>query len=73
MTAVHENAIIFQGSATLTEEELQTQTMYVRVYANYPEDVTTDDVMHAIEASGTLDFWNDPAEDVYSEQDGDEV
>jgi len=73
MTAVHENAINFQGSATLTEEELQTQTQYVRVYANYPEDVTTDDVMHAIEASGTLDFWNDPEEDIYSERDGDGV
>ena len=73
MTAVHENAIRFHGPATLTEEELQTQTKYIRVYANYPEDVTTENVMHAIEASGTLDFWDDPEEDVYTEQDGDDV
>ena len=71
MTAVHENTICFQEPATVTEDDFETQTRYVRVCANLPEDVTTDDVMRAIETSGTLDFWNDPEEDVYTEQDGD--
>jgi hypothetical protein len=30
----------------------------------------TDDLMKLAEASGTFDFWNDPAEDVYGPEDG---
>lgn len=73
MTKVEENSIIFREPAVLKEEEFRTQTRYIRVYTTLPEEVTTGDVMNLIEASGTLDFWNDPEEDIYSEQDGDDV
>lgn len=55
--------------------ELQTKTSYVRAIAFYsdPPDLTTLEIMQAIEASGALDFWNDPEEDIYNEQDGDAV
>jgi hypothetical protein len=71
MTAVQR--INFKDVPPLREEEFTTQTSYIRSSATYWEDVTTHDVMRAIEASGTLDFWNDPEEDIYSEDDGDSV
>jgi hypothetical protein len=57
---------------TVIESELRTRTSYVRAVGYYsePPDLTTIEIMNAIEASGTLDFWNDPEEDIYSEQDG---
>lgn len=73
MTAHHERPLNFPGPSTLKEEEFQTQTSYDHLSATYSEDITTDDGMRAMEASGTLDFWNDPEEDLYSEQDGDSV
>ena len=36
------------------------------------DDLTTEDIMRAVEASGTLDFWNDPEEDVYNESKADD-
>lgn len=62
-------------AAVLTDDEFQTQTVYIR-YARtivHPEDASTIDQMNAIEVSGTLDFWNDPGEDLYTENDGDAV
>jgi hypothetical protein len=55
------------------QEELQTQTTYVRVSSTIttPRDADTEDLMAAIEASGTLDFWNEPAEGGYRADDGD--
>ncbi len=35
-----------------------------------PSDVDTQDQMNVVEASGILDFWIDPAEDVYDDPDG---
>lgn len=35
-----------------------------------PEDPTTIQAMHVVEASGTLDFWARGEEDVYSHDDG---
>ena len=62
-------------NSTLRYEELRTETSYEGSSSTimYPSDATTDDQMNIVEASGTLDFWNDPAEDVYSENDGDAV
>lgn len=56
----------------VTAEEYQTQTTYSRTLTelHVPSDVTTDDAMSAVEASGTLDFWNEPEEDIYDESDG---
>ncbi len=33
-------------------------------------DPTPEQMMRAVEASGVLDFWNDPQEDIYSSEDG---
>jgi len=63
----------FEEVSTVTEEEYITQTSFDGVSATYSEDITTDDVMRAVDASGVLDFWNDPEEDVYSHDDGDPV
>jgi hypothetical protein len=68
---IAKNSINFENASTVLDEELITQTTYVRVSANYSDDVSTFDVMNAVEAAGTLDFWNDPEEDIYSEDDGD--
>ncbi len=59
----------------LTEDELLAETTYVRVSETiiHPSDITVNDMMNAIEASGSLDFWADPEEEKYSEQDGDDV
>ncbi len=40
-------------AVSLPEDESETET------------VTTADMMNLVEVSGTLDFWNDPEEDVY--------
>lgn len=56
------------------EEEFQTQTVYMsytRVVHSPPDDASTADQMNVVEASGTLDFWNDPEEDIYTGNDGD--
>jgi len=74
MSTALDNSITFTESATISDEELTTQTKYIRSSATYhPADVTTDDIMNVIEASGSLDFWNSPEEDKYSEHDGDAV
>lgn len=75
MIATVENNITFEKPGTVTESELKTRTSYVRAVAFYsdPPDLTTDEMMQAIEASGTLDFWNDPEEDIYNKQDGNDV
>ena len=33
-------------------------------------DPTSEQLMRIVEQSGTLDFWDNPAEDLYSEEDG---
>lgn len=55
------------------EDQVETQTGYnsytERIVS--PADASTQDQMNIVEASGTLSFWDDPAEDQYSGQDGD--
>ncbi|MBI4582142.1 MAG: hypothetical protein HY718_20770 [Planctomycetes bacterium] len=41
--------------------------------ASPPSDPTPEQFMKAIEASGVLDFWGDPKEDIYSVDDGEPV
>jgi hypothetical protein len=36
----------------------------------FPSEADTIDQMNIVEASGTLDFWNDEAEDIYKRDDG---
>ena len=36
----------------------------------FPSEANTIDQMNVVEVSGTLDFWNDEAEDIYKRDDG---
>ena len=65
----------FPSGRLVEDDELQTETVYRGVCKTimHPSDVNIQDQMNIVEASGTLDFWNDPAEDVYDESDGDAV
>ncbi len=59
----------------VTEIELQTRTVYASLSTTivYPADASTIDQMNLVEVSGAVDFWDDPAEDLYTENDGDAV
>lgn len=72
MNEIPSSQISLLENVEVTEKECETQTTYSRTVSDFntPSDVTTDDTMSAIEASGTLDFWNDPTEDIYDEQAG---
>jgi hypothetical protein len=63
--------ITFTDPVAMQEGEMETETIYTRVYSTIspPEDATTADQMRLVESSDVLAFWNDPAEDVYSEDD----
>jgi len=65
----------FPPPVSVTEEDFETETAYFRVHTtiSHPSDASLDDQMNIIEASGTLEFWEHPEEDVYSEKDGDAV
>jgi len=57
------------------EESPPTHTIHsgaIVTVVNSP-DITTFDCMNAVEVSGVLDFWNDPEEDNYNDQDGDAI
>ena len=49
------------------------RTSYDAVTVHIPEDPTTEQGMIVVEASGTLDFWDHPDEDVYNAEAGDPV
>jgi len=59
-------------SASVSAEELGTQTVYERrsEIISQTEDASTADQMGIVERSGTLEFWEDPAEDIYDPDDG---
>ncbi len=69
------NVAEYIPSVAVTEAELKTQTSYQRFSTTivHPADATTIDMMNAVEISGTLEFWSDPEEEQYSENDGDAV
>lgn len=48
---------------------MNTQTLYGArlTVLVWPEDASTGDNMRLAEASGVLDFWREPEEDIYSE------
>ena len=66
-------------SVAVTEAELKTQTSYQRFSKTielpgvHPADATIIDLMNAVEVSGTFEFWSDPEEEQYNENDGDAV
>lgn len=45
----------------------------VSVFPERPADPTSAQVFRLIEQSGTLDFWSDKAEDIYTLDDGTEI
>lgn len=58
----------------LAQDDLGTSTDYStpsRTITTQSPDVSTDELMALIEASGALDFWLAPGEDIYTDQDGD--
>lgn len=61
------------GPVSVSDDEFQTQTVYVSFTGiiTSPPDATTLDQMNAVQASGAIDFWNDPEEDGYTGNDGD--
>jgi hypothetical protein len=75
MQKIVDNELQFRPGILVPDDELQTETVYQRACKTImqPSDVDIQDQMNIVEASGTLDFWDDPAEDVYDESDGDAV
>ena len=69
------NAVKYIPPASVTEDELRTQTIYQRFSGTiiHPADATTIDLMNAVEISGALEFWGDTEEDQYTENDGDAI
>ena len=69
------NQLSFPDPVLLDDDELQTETIYMRTSSTiiHPSEATTQDQMNIVEASGSLEFWNDSSEDVYDENDGDAV
>ena len=72
-SAGDQQSLKFLDPVSVGDDELKTETVYNRVSSTilYPADASTEDQMNAMEASGTLDFWNHEEEDVYDENDGD--
>jgi hypothetical protein len=75
MPMTKDNQLTFPPPTLVREEDVQTETIYERTSCTIicPPDATVRDQMNIVEASGSLDFWNDPAEDIYSMDDGDAV
>lgn len=66
----------FVTATTVIASELNTMTVrgsIVTVFPERPADATPAQTLKLIEQSGTLDFWNDEGEDVYTHEDGQEL
>ena len=61
---------IFLEPRVLVEDEPETTVICTPIRYPVPSDPTSEQMMRAVEVSGVLDFWNDPAEDIYSTGDG---
>jgi len=64
------STLIFSTNLESTEENAQPDTAYVHVSKTFVDskgDVTVPDMLAAMETSGVLDFWLDPAEDGYED------
>jgi hypothetical protein len=63
-------------NATTSIAELNTITVresIVSVFPERPADATSSQTLALIEQGGTLDFWMDDKEDIYTHQDGQEI
>lgn len=74
MTTIESN-LLEVSIASVKEDQEQVETIYDVVSSTIvsPADATTRDQMNLVEASGVLDFWHDPEEDIYDETDGNAV
>lgn len=54
-------------------ESFVTVSTAASVSVSTPPDPSDEQYMKIIEASGSLDFWNDEEEDIYGAEDGTEV
>ena len=64
----------FQAEHFLEDKDRQTKTSSsarIRIYP--PAEPTVEQRMKLIDSSGTLDFWNRPEEDGYTENDGEPI
>lgn len=63
-----------RSSFSYVTEDANSETTYSAPSRTivYPDESAMDR-MRLIEASGALRFWEDESEDVYDEQDGDDV
>lgn len=64
--------VIHTGDAVLAAGA-PTATVSTAVRHFVVDDPTIAQMMRAVELSGTLEFWRDPREDIYTLEDGDPV
>lgn len=69
----HEGSVVNLPTRSLEDDfpNLLTHRESVTRVIVVPPEPTRVQRMAIIEASGSLEFWDDPAEDVYSQDDGD--
>jgi hypothetical protein len=67
-----ENLTVIKADLVVDASRLTTEPGTRTVYI-LADDPTSEERHKLLETSGTLDFWNDPAEDVYSEDDGEPI
>ena len=67
--------IISIGAREIGEDEPVTTGARrpIRFFSDGPSEPTSEQRMRIVEASGTLDFWDRPEEDIYSLEDGEPV
>lgn len=67
MTRIETKHFVFEQLIPAEEAPTQTFAGPNSITQSGPADLSTDDLMNAAEVSGVLDFWNDPAEEVYDD------
>ena len=60
----------FADSAVVVEVLSASEVRIRKVGETNEHNVGSDDLMRLAETSGSFDFWNDPAEDIYGPADG---
>lgn len=61
---------IFAESMVLVETVSPTEVRVRKIGDGVEQCAGTEDLMKLADVSGSFDFWNDPAEDIYGPEDG---
>ena len=61
---------IESGIREINEDQPETVSGAMILPVGAPSDPTAKQQMRLVEQSGVLDFWDDPEEEVYSDDDG---